>query len=154
MWVMTAYLLNLLLLAFKGTAGSSGSIGPFQTCWVGLLVNPTPQLSSATKLSDVTEASYPGYARQLVVWYPPFISAEGPYLLEGHSQIYTPTAFGSPQNITGVMICDAPVGGNYLCGTLTTPTVYPLTDPTQSMIVDPEISLPFTSIYGGPDVSN
>jgi hypothetical protein len=154
MWVMTSAVLKLLLLALSEPAGSSGFSGPFAACYVGLLIDPTPDLTSNTVLADVTEASYDGYARQLVVWYPPFISSEGPYLLEGHSQIYTPTDTTVANNITGVMLCSALTAGQYLCGMLSFPTTYPLTGPTQSMVVDPEISLPFSSIYGGPDLSN
>jgi hypothetical protein len=153
-WVMTDYVLKLMLLALEQAAGSASFSGPFSSVWVGLLINPTPNLTDKTKLADVTEATFTGYVRQLVVWYPPFISAEGPYLLEGHSQIYTPLDGVTPNNITGVMLCDKQTGGNYLCGMLAFPTVYPLSDPTQSMVVDPEVSLPLTSIYGGPDLSN
>jgi hypothetical protein len=154
MWTVTEYLLNLCLLSAYTGGGSSACIGPLEGVYVGLFTSPTPPLTQKTNLAGITEAAYDGYARQLVQWYPPFISFSGPYLLEGRSLIFTPTDSTNPQSITGVFLADAPTGGHYLAGLMLSPNNVPLTGPSQSMVVDAEFSLPFSPIYGGPDVKN
>lgn len=154
MWVVTKYLLNLMLLELAEQTGSGASLGPLFGCYVGLETAPTPPPSADTKMSDVTEATYTGYARQLVVWYPPFIQAVGPYALEGHSMNFQPSDGVTPNVITGVFLADALTAGRYLCGMSLGSVAVPLPDASTSMIVDAVFSLPFLQSYGGPDVSN
>ena len=154
MWVVTKYMLALMLSELAEIAGSGSSLGPLAGCYVGLVTAPTPAPTNITKMSDVTEATYTGYARQLVVWYPPFIQAIGPYALEGHSLNFQPVDGETPNVITGVILCDSLTGGNYLCGMTLGAVPVPLPDQTRSLIVDAVFSLPFTQTYGGPDVSN
>jgi hypothetical protein len=154
MWIATRYLLNLMLMELAEQTGSGASLGPLFNCYVGLSTAPTPPPTSITHMSDITEANYTAYARQLVVWYPPFIQAAGPYALEGHSLNFQPSDGVTPNVITGVFLADALAGGNYLCGLSLGAVPVPLPDSSRSMIVDAVFSLPFLPVYGGPDVSN
>ncbi len=154
MWIFTQYLVGLILAAMQQGTGSSSFFGPLYGCYVGLLIDPTPNLTPTTALADVTEASYGGYARQLVTWYPPYISTTGPYTLDGNSQLYQPSDSVTPQNITGFMLTTALMGGKYLAGFLSNPVTYPMTSPLSAILFDPSVSLPFTLIYGGPYIEN
>jgi hypothetical protein len=154
MWVVTKYMLELMLLELAEIASSLSALGPLDVVYVGLATAPTPPPTNVTKMSDITEATYTGYARQLVVWYPPFIEAAGPYALEAHSMNFNPLDAVTPNTITGVFLADSLTGGNYLCGMSLGANAVPLPDSTRSMIVDAVFSLPFTNTYGGPDVSN
>lgn len=154
MWTVTKALLLSLLNCLTGPAGSGSSLGPFQNVWAGLFLGATPPLTPDTNMSQIVEATYHGYARQLIVWYPPFIEATGPYAIEGHSMIFMPTDAAVPNVIAGVFVASAPVGGTYLMGQLLLPASMPLNDPTQAIVYDPIFSLPFSHIYGGADVTN
>jgi hypothetical protein len=154
MWVVTQYFLQQFLDAVADLVDSQSSSPPLNACFFGLFTAPTGSLSNTTVLADITEANYDGYARQLVTWYPPFISAAGPYLLAAHSQAFTPTDSTVPNTITGCFLASAATGGVYLCGTSILPTPIPLTGPQSTILVDCEISLPFTPTYGGPTLQN
>ena len=154
MWIVTAYLLRLMLLSQSTGGGSSSGIGPLQGVYIGLYTAPTPPLSSQSRLADITEALYSGYARHLVQWYPPFISSDGPYTLEGRSQLYSPSDSLNGQVITGIFLADAPTGGNLLASQSLTPNPVALPGPTAAMIVDPEFTLGFGNNYGGADVES
>ncbi len=154
MWTVTIGFLQALLAQLAEYQASGSFTGALENVWFGLGLAPTPAPTPQTTLANVTEANYTGYSRQLVQWYPPFLSAAGPFQLEGHSLKFTPADAVTPNVITFAFLATAQVGGTYLMGTLLPGNGVPLQSALQSLVADAIFSLPFTQVYGGPDVSN
>lgn len=154
MWTVTIAFLSLVLDQLAANGISVSSAAALQGLYFGLGIAPTPTPTPTTQMSDIVEATYTGYARQAVTWYPPFIEASGPFLLEGHSLKFTPLDAVTPNVITFAFLADALTGGKYLMGTLLPSSGIPLPGPLSSAIADPAFSLPFDQVYGGPELTN
>lgn len=154
MWTVTIAFLSLVLDQLAANGISVSSAAALQGLYFGLGISPTAAPTPTTQMSDITEATYTGYARQLVSWYPPFIEASGPFLLEGHSLKFTPLDAVTPNVITFAFLADALTGGKYLMGTLLPGGGINLGNELQSAIADPAFSLPFTQVYGGPEITS
>jgi hypothetical protein len=149
MWTVTTVLLQAILDAIYGHALPSGLVGPLDAVYVGLYIAPTAPINQNSLLSNITEATYDGYARQEIVWFPTFIDQAGPQTLEGASLFFSPTDATVPNTITGIFIASALTGGVLLAAqALATPGV-PLIGPSNALTVVPQFQLPFQQIYGG-----
>jgi hypothetical protein len=147
--VTTALLLRVAQWLIDAGATSPGQ-GPLYAAYIGLCQTGTPGFTQNTLLSQVTEANYDGYARQEIVWYPPYISTAGPQTLEGGSLFFMATDQNASNNITAVMLVSALTGGVLLAGAaLPSPGVV-LGPSSAALKVIPEFQLPFQQIYGGP----
>lgn len=150
MWSVTqAFLVALLNWAIDlGTV--SPSHGPLYAAWMGLYTNGSPNVSQQTQLSQMIEPTYPGYARQEVVWYPVYQSNAGPVTLEGGSMYFAPTGTGVQVGISGCFLCTVPTGYN---GTLMMgqPFAAPINLSTPLTVVKllPNFQLGYGLNYGG-----
>jgi hypothetical protein len=149
MWVWTQYMYVLLADSLTRTMGGSPTVGPLEACYLGLSVAPTPAYRFASLIADITEANYDGYARQEVVWYPPYVSTQGPVTVEGASLFFAPTDAVLAATITGVFLATAPSGGLLLGGApLAVP--YPiLANPLTALTIVPAVQLPLGAVWGG-----
>lgn len=92
--------------------------GPFSGCldgvFIGLSVAPTTGLTPSSVLAAIHEATFTGYARQAVVWHPPYIESGGAEAIVSSSTYWTPTDGVTPNTITGMFLADALTNGNLL----------------------------------------
>lgn len=149
MWSVTqAFMVRWLQwLASLGT--SSPAHGPLYALYVGLYQSTSPPVTWTSIMSSVIEASYDGYARQEVVWYPVYQSSGGPVVLEGGSLFFSPTDSAVSQTITGIFLADAPTGGTLLAGLPLAAPGKVLATPLDAMKVLPNFMLGQGPVYGG-----
>jgi hypothetical protein len=123
--------------------------GPLEAVWMGLYQPPTPNIGIHSTLANITEATYDGYARQPVVWYPPILSSSGPETLYGQDLNFSPTGSVTPNGITGIFLADALTAGNLLMAAVL-PAPVPLNGPTTALVVEPVFQMGLGQIYGAP----
>jgi hypothetical protein len=153
-WIVMQYFLLLVqswLIKFPASAPYDGPLG---AVYVGLAIAPTAGITWQSTMANITEANYDGYARQEVVWYPPYLAGGGPATLEGQSLHFAPTDATVPNNIIGVFLADAPTGGHLLAFASWPGTGAPMSNPSQALTVDAFFQLPFQLVYGGPEMTN
>jgi hypothetical protein len=95
--------LFLDLLAASAQA-ASGAAGPLHTTFMGLYIAPTPLPSFTMAIGDIVEAGFTGYARQAVVWGPPYISQSGLVAMDSASLHWQPSDAVAPQTVTGIFL--------------------------------------------------
>lgn len=148
-WVVTAYLLNLVMLGLKQHTASGNYDGPLRAAYLGLVKTGSPPWSKTSTIGGIVEADYSGYARQLVVWFPPYIDTQGADALVGASLLYQPTDALAPNQITGGFLADAATAGNLLCGAMLPSPGVGLPDATTGVSFVPRFSLAFNGDFGG-----
>jgi hypothetical protein len=149
MWNVTQDFLVALANWLVEAGSVSPGHGPLVGCFLGLYQPGTPVVGPRTPQSAIVEASYDGYARQEIVWYPTYVSTAGPVTLEGGSLFFQPSDSTISQTISGIFISTGLTGGDlYMGQALPTPGVV-LSGPLTILKVIPEIQLPFTPTWGG-----
>lgn len=127
--------------------------GVLEAAYLGLCVSPTPPPTPQLLMAGVTEPVYDTYARQLIVWFPSYRAALGPQTLQGESLAFTPTDTTDSVDITGCFIASALTVGNlYLLSLFPAPIT--LNSPETSLILQPQVSFPYITTYGGPVYQN
>lgn len=153
MWQVTSlFLLRLFQALTRG--GGAAQAGPLFNVWLGLYQPPTPPPTQQTLLSGITEANYDGYSRQLIQWFPPWLSSQGPEVLEAQDLWFSPTDALISNLITGCFIADAFYGGNLL---MAAPFAIPgitLYGPPAALKVQAAYQQGFGPLYGGPVVQS
>lgn len=148
LWTPTLLFLQAVCGAIIN-AVASASAGVLEAAYLGLCVAPTPAPTPQLLMAGVTEPVYDTYARQLIIWYPSYMALLGPQTLQGESLAFTPTDTTDSVSITGCFIASALTAGKLWMLTLF-PTPIPLSSPETSLIIEPQVSFQFLSIYGGP----
>jgi hypothetical protein len=155
MWVVSQTFLQALAAWLIESSSSGATAGPLEAVYCGLYISPTPVLNPKSLLAAITEATYTGYARKLITWFPPYVSSAGPVALEGGALHFSPTDAVTPNNITGVFLADALTAGHLLMSIPWPGIGAPLSDPSQALTVDPFFLLPvIPSVYGAPEMTN
>ena len=153
-WTLTTAMVIKMMQWLTACPASAPYFGPLCDVWVGLYQPPTVPITPQSVMAAITEATYDGYARQEVVWFPTFQQQSGPQLIVGVDQFYTPTDSLIANTITGVFLTTAVTGGVLLgAAALGSPGVV-LSTPDSALVVEPEFSLPYTTTYGGPVVKS
>lgn len=153
MWQVT-YLFLYRALTDLVEAVAIGYTGVLDTAWMGLYQVGTPTIGPLSTMANIVEATYDGYVRQRVAWFPVLQSSGGTEVVYGQELFYAPSDAAVPNVIGGVFLADAVYGGVLLmAAALPTPGV-PLTGPGSGIVVKPVFQLPTTQIYGGPDVES
>jgi hypothetical protein len=151
MWTVCALFLNQVLADIIG-AGMSPSGGVLHTAWLGLYIAPTTPITPQSTMLQITEATYDGYARQEIVWYPPYTDMLGPQTLTGQSLLFTPTDSTVPNMITGLFISSALTAGTlWMAQALASPG-YPLQMVGESLVIVPQFQLGYLQVYGGAQI--
>lgn len=149
-WTVTTAFLLKVVNWLNACPASAPYFGPLCDVWVGLYQPPTSPITPNSVLANITEANYSGYVRQEVVWFPTFQQQSGPQIIIGVDQFYAPTDSLSANTITGIFLATASTAGILLAAAgLASPGVV-LSTPDSALVVEPEFSLPFSQIYGGP----
>jgi hypothetical protein len=111
-------LMNAMLEKILNQSADHAVAGPFSGCldgvYVGLSVAPTTAQNPNGVLANIHEATYTGYARQLLVWHPAYIEPAGSVAIQSASLYWTPTDAVVPNIITGLFLADAITVGNLL----------------------------------------
>jgi hypothetical protein len=151
-WTFTTGFLLACLNALVEHDVSSPFNGPLEAVWLGLYVAGTPPITANSVIGDIVEANYTGYARQELVWSPPFIDVRGPYTLQAASLFFSPSDSMVSNNITGLFLATLVTAGA-LNGAQALPSPgQVLAGPTNALTVVPQFQLPFLQIYGGCQV--
>lgn len=150
-WIPTYFFLFTVLDALALKSGSQLYEAVLGNTWLGLYQAPTPVPTPALLMSGITEANYDGYARQPLVWFPPFLDVAGPATLAAQNLHYSPSDAVVPNTITGAFIATAATGGQlYLAAALSVPVALP--GPSYALNAAAVFQLSFTALYGGPGV--
>jgi hypothetical protein len=148
-WQFTyVLLLRLLQAAIRGSG--AGAAGPLSAAWLGLYQPPTVPITPQSTMANITEANYDGYSRQLVVWFPPYISAAGPEQMSAQDLFFMPIDPLVANQITGVFLADAFYGGSLLAAAVLPAPGVQLTGPTRALKVQPNVQLSTAQLYGAP----
>jgi hypothetical protein len=149
MWVPTYPFLALVMNALARIGLPSGpTVGPLEIVYLGLYQNGTPAPNPTRLMTDLVEATYNGYARQEVVWYPTYQNQSGLQELDGVSQFYQPIDNLNPQNITGFFLASALHGGILLAMQPLPGLGIPLRGPLDALPVMPSFALDPAANYG------
>jgi len=155
LWVPSFYFLDQLFADLVELDVSSPFTGILEAVFMGLWVAPTPAPTPGLLMAGITEATYTGYARQAVVWFPRGIDALGRETMRAHNLNFTPSDSVTPNTITGVFLTDnATVGMGHLLLSAQLATPVALNGASQSLNAKAVFQLPFTPIYGGVDVES
>jgi hypothetical protein len=86
--------------------------GPLEAPFVGLYTAINAPLSPDLALSNVTEATYDGYARQAVgTWAAPFVDGTGRVQVQGDAREFRPTGSVTPNVIIGWFLASLVAAG-------------------------------------------
>lgn len=150
-WQVTlALMLRLAQAAVR--PGGSATPGPLFGVWLGLSQINSPPWQPTTLMGNVLEANYDGYSRQLVTWFPPWISQGGPEQLAAQDLFFSPSDNLSSNVIGGAFLADAFYGGTLLAGSTIAPPGRVLALTSDALKVQPIFQLPFALIYGAPNL--
>lgn len=145
-----AEVMNALVL--KVTGGNY--TGPLNGVYLGLYQSPTANLNKSSLMAAITEATYGGYARQPLVWYPPFVDSAGPEAIQAASVNFVPSSSTTPNTITGLFLADALSAGDLLAWYPLPGVGFGMSSPQTAMQVMVPFQLPFTNTYGQPTILN
>jgi hypothetical protein len=148
-WQITQAFALAILRWLIDAGGASPGHGPLYTAYIGLYQLSSPSVGWLTTMGQIVEASYDGYARQEIVWYPPYQGTAGPATLEGASLMFAPTDALVPQTIGGIILADSLTGGDLWAGQPLPAPGTPLTGPLTVLKVVPDIALTQQLVYGG-----
>lgn len=146
-WVPSFAFLAALMNDAIANDPSSGFLGILKSCWLGLGIAPTPVPSPTMLMSDITEATYTGYARQPIVWFPTFLDVLGPQTIQAANMQFRPTDAVVPNTITTAFIASALTGGTLLLTSALNPQVN-LSSALFAMQASPLFQLAFNANYG------
>jgi hypothetical protein len=151
MWQVTTFFLLRVAQQLIHAAAGAGA-GALNAVWMGLAQPPTGALNQYSTLAQITEANYDGYSRQQVVWFPPWISVAGPELLTAQDLWFSPSDALVSNQITWIFLADAFYAGNLLMAAPVPNPGVNLSSPAQALKVQAQFALPFTQIFGKPDL--
>lgn len=151
MWTATIYFLLAILDALSLKTGSQLYEALLSNVFFGLYQAPTPVPTPQLTMGGITEANYTGYARQALVWNPPFLDAAGPADLAALSMFFQPSGVAVGNTITGAFIATASSGGILLLAAALAQPIA-LTSPSFGLNASPVIQLPFGINYGTPNI--
>lgn len=114
MWIPSLLLLQRMAAALTQVGGSGAAVGPLEAVYFGLYTAPTGVLTPQSVITDITEATFVGYARIEAVWEAPYFGAAGLEYLESQNMRFTATNGNTPNVITGFFVADALTAGNLL----------------------------------------
>jgi hypothetical protein len=146
-------LLTKLLNAAIDHAVAGPFSGPLDGVYIGLSIAPTTAQAPVSTLSNITEAGFTGYARQLVVWHPAYDEAGGAIAIQSSSTYWTPSDAVLPETITGMFLADAIVAGNLLAAEMFA-VPQPLAGPSNAFSLAVLFAQPPNSNYGGATIIN
>lgn len=133
------------------TQAASGTAGHLHAVFLGLYVAPTPVPNVNLLMADITEATFTGYARQAIVWGPPYVSQAGYEAMDAGSLHWQSSDAVTPNTITGVFIASAITAGVLLAAMkfdnpVALPDQFHLLDTLTRFALDP------TAFWGDGDV--
>lgn len=147
-WVATYTFLAAAMNDLIGYDPSSGMSGILRNVYLGLCQVPTAPFAPNSTIASLTEATYDGYARQEISWFPTDVSNLGMQEIIAANLQFRPTDSTVANTINGIFIATALTGGNLLMGTILARNVA-LTGPTTSLTVAPVFQLPTAGPFGG-----
>lgn len=149
-WKPTNLFLANLVSSLTANIVSGNYSGPLNGAYLGLVQQPSPLFTRDTLLSDITEATYAGYARRLIVWGPPFEDQAAEQVLEGVSLHYAPTSLDIANTITGCFVASALTGGALWLGAMFDGETVGLVGPNSGLTLVPRYGQSFLGPYAGP----
>lgn len=153
MFVVQNTLAAKLLQAAIDHAIAGPFSGALDGVFVGLSIAPTGTLAPNSPFTAIHEAGYTGYARQPVVWRPPYIETGGANAVQSAQTYWTPTDSVLPQTITGMFVADAITAGNLLLSEMFA-VPQPLGGPQNAFSLALIFALAANSNYGGSTIIN
>jgi hypothetical protein len=147
-WSVTQLFLIRILQWLSEPGTGSPQHGPLFPAYIGLYQATSPPVVAGSLMPSIVEASYDGYARQQVSWYPVYQSSGGLVTLEGGSLYFAPTDALISQTMTGIFLCDALVGGNLWAGQPIPAPGKVMSNPLTVIKVLPAVGLGFGPNYG------
>lgn len=149
LWVPTYFFLLSALNDLIEQNPSSAEPNILKGIYVAAFQSGSPAPNVASTLTTQTECTYDGYARQAVVWFPPYIDPALPVALTAANVMFRPTDAVVPNLVTQIGLVTALTGGVLLLlAQLQTPIS--LANPLTAFTTAPVVQLPTTSVYGGP----
>ncbi len=153
MLIATNVLLQKLLQDAIDHALAGPYSGGLDGVFVGLSIAPTTGQSPDSTMADITEANYDGYARQAVVWHPPYVEQGGANAVQSASLYWTPTDSTKPNTIVGMFLADANVAGNLLASEFFT-APQALAGPQSAFSLSLIFALAANTGFGGSTIIN
>jgi hypothetical protein len=138
----------LLAAALTNHTVAGNFSGPLYGSFLGLYIAPTPVLTPANVLADITPANYTGYARQALAWNPPFINQAGLQDVQSGSLFFAPTDAVTPNTITGCFIASAVTAGILLASAPFPAPGVALAGPTNALSLLIDALLDFGANWG------
>ena len=148
MWQWTYPFLLLAKSWLEVAPASAPYDGPLAMTWAGLYQAPTGTITANSVMSGITECNYDGYARQEVVWFPPFINSVGAVQDKGAILRFAAIDSTVPNMATGVFLASASSGGILYGGQVLPPPGVSLMSAGQSLFVTPAWFLSALLVYG------
>jgi len=147
-WVATYAMLAGVFNDILGYDPSSGMRGILNGVYMALFQVGSPAPSPSSTVSSQTEATYDGYARQAVTWFPTDISPLGPQEVVSANLQFRPTDSSVANTITQVGIVSALSAGTLLLlAQLATPVALNAT--TTMLTAAAVFQMSFGANYGG-----
>jgi hypothetical protein len=146
-WIPTYAFLAAVMNDIIGYDPSSGMAGVLRAPYIGLGIAPTPPPSATLLMGGITEATYTGYARQALTWFPTFLDVLGPQTVQSANVQFRASDGVTPNSITTIFIASALTAGTLLLTAAVNPNV-PLVDALHALQASVLFQLPFTGIYG------
>lgn len=146
---------NKLLSRLLKNAITSVTSGDFAGVLVGAkvgLFTGSPTIGQDTVLADLTEPTYPGYAKQAITaWQGPFRTEENDYELVGGMKLFQMDDATTPTVVTGAFLCDS-AGSPDLLGVVLFDEARSLITEDDAVNLEVELALAAAGFSEGPDV--
>lgn len=147
-WVVTYAFLQGVIGDLIGYDPSSGEAGVLKAVYTALFVVGSPAPGNGSTLATQTEATYDGYVRQPIVWFPTDFNPLGQQEIIAANQQFRPTDATVPNTITQIGIVSALTGGSLLLlAALANPVN--LNNPTTMLTVANVFQLSYAGAFGG-----
>jgi hypothetical protein len=142
-WVMTRDYLDRSIDTLAGNDSFS-----FGDCALGLIVSDiVPTVN--TKLVDLEEAGFTGYARYVpATWTGPYVGPEGQSYEEAPAKVWANGSDTIPETVTGQMMCGVGADSTTLYGVEMLDDFAALTGPGVALTIVPRVGMPSGVNYG------
>lgn len=131
----------LLEMLTDVTNGGGALTGTLSGAKIMLYTNAGYVWTPDSVLTDLTEAAYPGYARQTVAWDAPYFNLSVQAELIGALQLYVPNAVVGPPAVTVVGYALVNGAGTKLLGGDNFPMPFTFVDTTTALPFIPDFTL-------------